>query len=398
MPIYRYKVLSESGAITTGESLSSSKDELMRDLVAQGYRVQHISNHRAWTKPWKNTSISKTQLFLFVNELLSLLKAGLPVAEALELTSERHGEPTLEKVIVNALNAIRSGASLSEAFSMHKDKLDELLISVLKTGEKSGNLPAALEQYLIYLSSRIKLYKKFKQALSYPLFLLMSLLAILGVMFFFVMPRFASMYENFGAALPMPTQMLMDITSNIPLISIIVVVLASLSVITLRSLKNNPPFKRRAEEITFSLPLIGNTLDLSSVAQISRSLAILVSSGTPLVESLRSTREFTSSTIYASRILNVEESVLRGSSLANAVSEACLMPKTAVKLIRAGEASGNLGAMLSEVADYYHEMLESRLEHIMTLIEPLFILIMGLIVGAVIIIMYLPIFKLAEVV
>jgi type IV pilus assembly protein PilC len=398
MPIYRYKVLSESGMVITGESLSSSKDELISELLAHGYRVQYISDHGAWAMPWKRTSISQLQFSLFVNELLSLLKAGLPVAEALELTSDRHGEPTLEKIIINVLKAVRAGSTLSEAFSMHKDKLDELFVSVLKTGEKSGNLPAALEQYLIYLGSRIKLYKKLKQALAYPLFLLASLLVILGVMFFFVMPRFASMYDNFGAELPGPTQVLMTIASNIPLVIGITLVLFACTVIAFKTLNSNKSFKLRMESIRLSLPLIGKTYELISIAQVSRSLAILVSSGTPLVDSLRTIRESISSITYASRIQNVEASILSGNSLTDAVSQARLLPKTAVKLIRAGEASGNLGAMLSEVADYYHDMLDSRLERTMALIEPLFIMVMGLIVGAVIIIMYLPIFKLAEVV
>lgn len=398
MPLYHYKVLSESGIVITGESQSSSKDELMRELMVHGYRVQHISSGRTWTLPWKSSSISQIDFSLFVNELLSLLRAGLPVAEALELTSERHGEPALENIIIDVLKRVRTGSSLSEAFSTHRDKVDELFISVVKTGEKSGDMPAALEQYLIYLGSRIKLYKKLKQAMAYPLFLFASLLVMLGVMFTFVMPRFTSMYANFGAKLPAPTQVLMDITSNIPIMISIVTITVLSIIIVLRTLNTNAAFKQWLEKVKFSLPLIGSTYDLLTVAQISRSLAILVASGTPLIDSLRSIRESMSSVIYASRIHKVEESILAGGALASAVSQACLMPKTAVKLIRAGEASGNLGAMLSEVADYYHDKLDSRLERIMAVVEPLFIMIMGLIVGAVIIIMYLPIFKLAEVV
>jgi type IV pilus assembly protein PilC len=281
---------------------------------------------------------------------------------------------------------------------VHQDNLDELFVSILKTGEKSGNLPAALEQYLIYLGSRIKLYKKLKQAMAYPLFLLSSLFAILGVMFFFVMPRFASMYANFGARLPAPTQMLMDVASNIPIAIMVILTFTIIWVVLFRTLSDNLAFKQQMEKIKFKLPLIGYTYELISIAQISRSLAILVSSGTPLLDSLRSIRESTSNIRYSSKIHQVEQSILRGTSLSKAVNEASLMPETAVKLIRAGEASGNLGVMLSEVATYYHDILDSRLERIMSLIEPIFIMLIGLIVGAVIIIMYLPIFKLAEVV
>lgn len=398
MPAYRYKALSQSGSVVSGESLSPSKDELTRELIAQGYRVQHISDQRKWDLPWKRSSVSQIQLSLFVHELLSLLKAGLPVAEALELSSDRQGEPTLEKIIISVLKAVHAGSTLSEAFSMHKDKLDELFVSVLKTGEKSGNLPAALEQYLIYLGSRIKLSKKLKQAMAYPLFLSLSLLAILGVMFFFVMPRFASMYANFGAQLPAPTQMLMDMVSNIPAAAISLLILIIGAAASYRTLNANPVFRKKLEKIKFSIPLAGSTYELYMISRVARSLAILVSSGTPLVDSLKTIRESISNATYASRIEAVEDAILGGKSLTNAISEIRLMPKTAVKLVRAGEASGNLGEMLSEVADYYHDMLDARLERIMALIEPLLIMVMGLIVGAVIIIMYLPIFKLAEVV
>lgn len=398
MPIYRYKALSQSGCIVSGESLSSSKDALTRELGAQGFRVQHIYTPNSWVLPWKSSTISHQQFSLFVNEFQSLLKAGLPVTEALELTADRHGEPTLEMVIHHVLTAVQTGSTLSDAFAMHKDRFDELFISVLKTGEKSGNLPAALDQYLIYLGSRIKLHKKLKQAMAYPLFLLASLLAILGVMFFFVMPRFASMYASFGAKLPAPTQTLMNIVSNIPLVSALVIALLISSLIIVKSLKDKPHVRRLFETFKFSIPFIGATYELAFVARISRSLAILVSSGTPLLDSLRSIRGTMSNLTYATRIQAAEESILRGDSFEKAVNQSRLMPKTAAKLIRAGESSGNLGPMLSEVADYYHDILESRLERSMALIEPLFIMIMGLVVGSVIIIMYLPIFKLAEVV
>lgn len=398
MPIYRYKALSQTGSVVTGESLSSSKNELIRELTAQGYRVQHVYSQETWALSWKRSTISQLQFSLFVNELLSLLKAGLPVTEALELTADRHGEQTLEKIIRHVVRSVHAGATLSDAFTMHKDRLDELFISVLKTGEKSGNLPAALEQYLIYLGSRIKLHKKLKQAMAYPVFLSASLLVILGVMFFFVMPRFASMYANFGSKLPAPTQALMNIASNLPVIASLVIVLFISVILALKTLKKYPRVRRSLEIVKFSIPLIGGTYDLTFVARISRSLAILVSSGTPLLESLRSIRESISNMTYASRIQAAEESILSGNSFEKAVTQSMLMPKTAAKLIRAGEASGNLGPMLSEVADYYHDLLESRLERSMVLIEPIFIMIMGLVVGAVIIIMYLPIFKLAEVV
>ncbi len=398
MPIYRYTVLSESGTVLTGELLSSSKSELIHELTSKGYRVQHIAISKSWILPWKRATVSQVEFSLFVHELLSLLKAGLSVTEALELTSNRHSEPTLEKIVTHVLKAVRNGLSLSEAFTVHQDNLDELFVSILKTGEKSGNLPEALEQYLIYLGSRIKLYKKLKQAMAYPLFLLSSLFASLGVMFFFVMPRFASMYANFGARLPAPTQMLMDVASNIPIAVVVILTFAIIWVVLFRTLSDNLAFKQQMEKFKFKLPLIGYTYELISIAQISRSLAILISSGTPLLDSLRSIRESTSNIRYSSRIHQVEQSILSGTSLAKAVSESSLMPETAVKLIRAGEASGNLGVMLSEVATYYHDILDSRLERIMSLIEPIFIMLIGLIVGAVIIIMYLPIFKLAEVV
>jgi type IV pilus assembly protein PilC len=398
MPVYRYKALSQSGTVVSGEALSSSEDELTRELIARGYRVQHLANKRAWALPWKSSTVPHLQFSLFVNELTSLLKAGLSVSEALELTAERHGEPTLEKIVLNVLRTVQAGSSLSDAFALHKDKLDELFISVLKTGEKSGNLPAALEQYLVYLGSRIKLQKKLKQAMAYPVFLLVSLLAILGIMFFFVMPRFASMYANFGAKLPAPTQALMYLVSNIPMVAGIAVVALIGSAVALRIFKNNAFLNSALETLRFSLPVIGRTYDLIHVARISRSLAILVSSGTPLLDSLKSVRESLTSSTYAERVSIAEAAILGGNSFEQAISQSRLMPKTAAKLVRAGEASGNLGVMLSEVAEYYQELLETRLERNMALIEPLLILVMGLIVGAVIIIMYLPIFKLAEVV
>lgn len=398
MPIYRYKALSQSGSVVTGESLSSSKKELIRELTAQGYLIQHIYTQATWVFRWKSSTISQLQFSLFINELISLLKAGLQVTEALELTADRHGDRTLEKIIRHVVKSVNAGATLSDAFTMHKDRLDELFISVLKTGEISGNLPAALEQYLIYLRSRIKLHQKIKHAMAYPVFLSATLLIILSIMFFFVMPRFVTMYENLGSKLPEPTQVLMNLVSNLPAAAAFAFVLIICTFLALKTLKQYPRIRISLESLKFSIPLIGRIYDLTFVVRISRSLAILVSSGTPLLESLKTIRESISNMTYISRFQAAEESILSGNSFEKALNQSKLLPKTAIKLIRAGEASGSLGTMLSEVADYYHDLLESKIDRSMTLLEPIFIMIMGVVVGAVIIIMYLPIFKLAEVV
>lgn len=398
MPQYQYTALSQNGALINGESAAASPENLRTELENQGLRAQQIQIKRNWMKLWRRSSVHHDEFLLLVQELISLMRAGLSLPEVLALAADRPGEPTLARVINRVLKDVRAGMLFSQACSAHPDVFDGLFLAALKTGEKTGELPAVLARYHEYLRRKHAMRKKISQALAYPIFLLFTLIVILGVMFVFVMPRFVSMYANFDAKLPLPTQWLLAAVEHFPLVAFSTVAFCVIALFAWRSFSMKPAGRLKIDQWKLGAPLIGGAMRIASIAQLARSLSTLLAGGTPLLEALRTAQQSFPNRAYALLVAEVANRVTQGESLAKAIRAVSLMPETAIKMIQVGEASGGLDRMLAEVAQFYEEMIENRLARIMALIEPALVLLMGLMIGGIIIVMYLPIFNLAEVI
>lgn len=398
MPQYQYIALTQNGALITGESAAASPEILKIELENIGLRAQRIRIKRNWTKLWRRSAVRPEAFLQFVQELLSLMRAGLPLPEVLALAADRPAEPALGQVLNRVLKDVRAGMLLSQACAVHPDIFDALFLAALRTGEKTGELPAVLARYQDFLRRQVALRKKISQALAYPIFLLVTLLVILGVMFAFVMPRFISMYANFDAKLPAPTQWLLAAVAHFPVIILVAGVITAFGLFGWKSFSSTPAGRLRIDQWKLNAPLVGGATSTASIAQLARSLATLLAGGTPLVEALRTVQESFPNRAFALRVADVANRVTQGEGLAKAVRAAGLMPETAIKMIQVGEASGGLDRMLAEVAQFYEDVLENRLARMMALVEPALVLLMGLMIGGIIIVMYLPIFNLAEVI
>jgi type IV pilus assembly protein PilC len=228
--------------------------------------------------------------------------------------------------------------------------------------------------------------------------LLIALAVILAVLFAFVMPRFVAMYADFGAKLPWPTQMLLDLVAHMPLIAPAVAVLAVGAWFGWRSWTATESGRMAVDRLKEGIPYIGSINRIAAVAQLARLLSTLLAGGTPLVEAMRTAQESVTNRAYGMRLARATQQVVEGGSLTQALKAENLMPDTALKMVEVGEASGKLDGMLAEVAQFYEETLDHRLARVMALIEPLLMLLMGILVGGTIITMYLPIFNMAEVI
>lgn len=398
MPQYQYIALSQNGSLIAGESAAASPENLKAELEDLGLRAQRIRIKRNWAMMWRRSAVPAEKFLLLVQELLSLMRAGLPLPEVLALAADRPGEPVLGQVMRQILKDVRSGMLLSQACAAHPDIFDGLFLAALRTGEKTGELPSVLARYQEYLRRQVVLRKKISQALAYPIFLLVTLMVILGVMFAFVMPRFVSMYASFDAKLPAPTQWLLAAVEHFPLIALAGGAIAALTLSSWRSFSTKPAGRLKIDQWKLRMPLIGDAARTAAIAHLARSLATLLAGGTPLVEALRTAQESLPNRAFALRVAEVADRVTQGESLAKSARAAALMPETALKMLQVGEASGGLDRMLAEVAQFYEEILENRLARIMALAEPALVLMMGLMIGGIIIVMYLPIFSLAEVI
>lgn len=399
MPVYVYKALTSSGSSVTGELAAHSSDELRHLLANKGMMMQSARQVRL--RGWQllpQRSVKRQELLLFNQEFIALIRAGIPIPAILELLEQRPGQPVLQRVIARVLEDVRKGVPLSQACAEHPEVFDSLYLTSLKMGEQSGKLGEALQRYQHYLKLRIAIQKKVQQAMAYPTFLLITLVAAMVVLFTFVLPRFVSIYADFDARLPAPTRVLMHIVNHSYIYLPLLLGGVLLAYAAYRFWIANDAGKLQRDKMILRLPLYRHVIKMHSAGQIARMLATLLNGGMPLVEAMATTAESVNNRVYARGIWQARKQVTEGVPLHQAVEPLALFEPTTLKIIQAGETAGNLGEMLAEVADYQEGILEHQLSRLMAFIEPALLLVMLVFIGGIIIAMYLPIFSLAEVV
>jgi type IV pilus assembly protein PilC len=397
MPVYTYTALNAQGVRLTGDVVAETEEIVRADLAGRGLLVQEIK--QKYSAIWfRSNRISLEEFALFNQEFMALIRAGLTIPDALVLSSNRPDSPALGRILTRVLEDIHGGALLSDACSQHPEAFERLYLAALHTGEKTGDLANVLARYHDYLKHRVALRKKLGQAMAYPVFLLVVLAVILAVLFLFVMPRFVSMYADLAAELPLPTRALLGVVQHMYIIAPLCVAGLATSVIGWRHWNSTTTGRRKIDQIKERIPYVGTLSRIVITAQLARSLSTLLAGGTPLVEALRTTSSSITNQVYLDRLNKVTQQIIEGSALAQSVRTEGLMPEMASRMIEVGEASGGLDTMLAEIAMFYEEMLDTRLSRVMSLVEPMLMLLMGLLIGGIIIVMYLPVFHLADII
>ena len=398
MPVYTYTALAENGTRIQGEESALSELTLREDLARRGFMAQELRLKRSGFGLPSRKRIKPESFLLLNQEFTALLRAGLPIPEALRLAADRPDSPQLSQVLRQVEEAVRGGLSLSEACALHSEVFDGLYLAALRTGEKTGSLPQVLAKYQVNLRHRVELMRKVGHALAYPAFLLVTLLVILSVLFVFVLPRFVALYADFGAQLPAPTRALIGVVEMMPYVAPLLVLLGFGGWIFWLRLLRDEAMRIRIDIFKERMPLLGGIYQHTASAQLARTLGTLLSGGTTLVEAMQITAESLPNRYRAKLLNEVRRQVMEGVSLAAAMASTRIVTSTAVKMIEVGEAGGGLEDMLTEVAVFHEEALSNSLTRMMSLIEPILMLLMGVFVGGIIIVMYLPIFYIVDVV
>lgn len=398
MPVYTYTALAESGTRAQGEESALSELALREELARRGFLVQAVREKRAGFGLPSRQRIKPENFMLLNQEFTALLRAGLTIPEALRLAADRPDSPQLSQVLRTVEEAVRGGLSLSEACAQHGDVFDGLYLAALRTGEKTGALPLVLAKYQVNLRHRVELMRKVGHALAYPAFLLITLLVILTVLFVFVLPRFVALYADFGAQLPGPTRALIGLVQVMPYAAPLLVVIGVLAWLLWQRLMRDEVTHIRIDALKENLPILGGIYKHTASAQLARTLSTLIAGGTTLVEAMQITAESLPNRFRAKLLIEVKRQVIDGVSLSAAMASTKILTSTALKMVEVGEAGGGLEDMLTEVAIFHEEALSNSLTRMMALIEPILMLLMGVFVGGIIIVMYLPIFYIVDVI
>jgi type IV pilus assembly protein PilC len=398
MPLFRCKIGSADGKIIEKEFEAASADILKQNLSSQGLFVFSISKKPLqflWNKGASRRKIDTKGLITFNQELLVLIKAGLPIIQALDTILERIEKGRLAEVLETIRDDIKGGSSLSDAFERHPSAFSHLYIASIRAGERTGDLPQTIRRYITFLKKTEGFRKKVVTALFYPAILISVALVAVTLLLVYVVPTFSQVYADAGSKLPTPTLILIGFTSILKKFFPLLVAAIFLGMYLFRKWINTESGRVKFDGFKLRIPVLGDIFSKYSIVSFTRTLATIIESGIPIVESLKMSVGTLNNKILERRLSAAIRRVEEGVSLSVAIDGAKLMPTLALRMLSVGESTGSLEEMLEGISDYFEEELDQRLHLLSTAIEPAIMVIMGVVIGTIIVTMYLPIFKLA---
>lgn len=352
----------------------------------------------------KNIELFKTKrkitsgdIAIFSRQLATMMAAGVPLVQALEIVGRGHENPSMSELILGVKTNIESGRSLAESLAQYPLYFDDLFVHLVDAGERSGTLETLLDKIATYKEKTEKIKKKVKKALVYPTAVIVVAFIVTGIMLYFVVPQFQSLFEGFGADLPAFTQMVVSLSDFVREYWWMVLAIVGGSVAAFIFFKKRSLKMRRAlDRIGLKFPVVGDILYKSAVARFARTLSTMFAAGVPLVEALTSVAKASGNIVFEDAINVMREQVASGQQLQLAMQQSNLFPNMAVQMVAIGEESGSLDQMCSKVADFYEEEVDNLVDALTSLLEPLIMSVLGVLVGGLVVAMYLPIFKLGQ--
>ncbi len=390
------RVADAEGRVFSHVEPATSLEEARQKLVERGLYVYSVESRggrlASLVRPKSGRQIGGSEFLILNQQFNTLIKAGLPILKSLDLLASRATAPKLRPVISQIRDRVREGKSLSEAVD-EAGVFSKVYSTAILAGEKSGNLPGVLDYYIAYQRVSTGVRKKILASLVYPTLLISVAVIIVTYLVTAVIPKFALLYRDLNVELPAPTRLLIALTVDYRFVFLGAV--ASLAVAAAgvflwsRTEEGGATFDR----FKFRLPVIGDTLLKFQVAQFSRTLSTLLTGGTPLVAGLQTASDAITSKLLRSTVSRSTQMVREGESLHGALASSGTMPELALDMIEVGESSGALAPMLNSVAEFYEEEVNLRLSALVSLIEPILLIFMGLLVAFILISLYLPIFS-----
>jgi len=397
--VFVYRAAQGDGTILEGRLEGEDERAIRSHLEDRGLLVYRLRRRGAMpildTAPWSRGTVSRQDFLIFNQEFLSLVKAGLPILKAWDLLIQRTQQSAFQSVLRAVHQSIRDGTSLSDALAQHPEQFPELYVASVKAGEQVGSLPDVLQRYILYLKLIIGLRQKTTKALAYPAFLIIVGVAVVVFLVGYILPTFAAIYGETASNLPAPTRLLIGVVQNIQSHFLILGVAAIGIAIAFRSWYGSAAGRAFWDQHILRVPIIGDLLFKHHTIQFTRTLATVLAGGTPLVDALQIVRRAVINRSLAKGLAIAIGQVQEGALLATALQQNKVLPHMALEMIAVGEETGSMETMLRDVAEFHEGELDQRLSQLTTWIEPVLLLVMGVIVGGVVIVMYLPIFQAA---
>jgi type IV pilus assembly protein PilC len=378
---------------TKGELPAKSEVMARTELKRQGYRVTRI---RKKSKPLftRVRKITPGDIAIFSRQLATMLKAGIPLVQAFDIIGNGHENPSMQLMLLSIKVDLESGDTLAESLKKNPLYFDELFCNLVEAGESAGVLETLLDKIATYKEKTESMKKKIKKALTYPSAVIIVAFIVTAILLLFVVPVFEDLFKSFGADLPIFTRMIVDMSKALKQIWWLVLgIIFAVIYIFIYFKKRSPAFNRYLDRILLKIPVIGTILNKSAIARFARTLSTLSAAGIPLVNALQSVSGSCGNIMYSEAVLKMREEVATGQRLQYAMLQTMLFPHMVQQMIAIGEESGSMDAMLAKVADFYEEEVDNLVDNLSSLMEPMIMVVLGVLIGGLVVAMYLPIFK-----
>lgn len=386
---------SASDKLVNGEVSAFTEEEARKKLAKRGIRPLQITRVKTSSK----RKITQEDITVFTRQLSTMIKAGLPLMQAFEIVAHGHGNPSMTEMLMEIRGEVEQGSSLSRAFSNHPKYFDRFYCNLVAAGETGGVLESLLDKLAIYKEKTQAIRKKVKTALTYPVSVIAVAIGLVFVMMIFVLPAFKEVYANMGAELPPLTQTVMDMSDFFVSYGWMVLIALGFAIYGFLKLKaRSIKIQRRMDAILLRMPIFGDIVRKGTIARWGRTTATLIAAGVPLVDVLDSTAGAAGNLIYEEATREIRTRVIQGLSMTSGMRATELFPNMMLQMSSIGEESGSLDDMLNKAAEFYEDEVDNAVGRLSAMMEPIIIVILGLVIGTLLVAMYLPLFNLGNVV
>jgi type IV pilus assembly protein PilC len=398
MPVYTWQGKSRQGEMRRGELVADNPAVArlqLRKMGIQPGRIQ-VKKEETAKKLTVRKKIPRKSVIIFTRQFSTMINAGLPLVQCLNILAQQEENPALAKVILQVKKDVESGEPLNEALKKHPRVFDDLYVNLVQAGEAGGILDVILTRLAGYIEKTEKLRKKVRGAMIYPAVVTGVAVVVTAVILLFVIPVFEKMFSEVGQSLPAPTQFVIALSRFVSQNILYLIIGAGLVVFLIRRFYRTTKGKYLMDDLFLKLPIFGILLRKVAVAKFTRTFGTMITSGVPILEAMDITAKTAGNKVVEKAIYRARESIAQGRTISEPLAESKVFPPMVTQMISVGEASGELDTMLNKIADFYDEDVDAAVSNLTSLMEPVMMVVLGTVVGGLVISMYLPIFKMGE--
>ncbi len=400
MPVFKWSGRDGTGANKSGEIEATNQAAAVGALRQQKITLDSISEKKGLSMdlqiPGLEAQPSKKDLVVFTRQFATMIDAGLPLVQCLDILGNQQDKNSFKKIILKIKEDVEGGSTFADALNKHPRVFDSLYVNLVAAGEVGGILDTILNRLAAYIEKAEALKGKVKSAMVYPSTIVGVAIAVTSILLVFVVPMFQEMFSSSGVALPLPTQILVDVSYIIKHFIIYIILFVIAFVVGFVYFYRTPVGRALVDDVLLKVPIFGQLIKKVAVARFTRTLGTMISSGVPILDALEITARTAGNKTVERDVLYTRSGISEGKTLAEPMSQSKVFPPMVVQMVAVGEATGNMDAMLNKIADFYDQEVDDAVSALTSLLEPALMVFLGVVVGGMVIALYLPIFSMAD--